>query len=157
MLLLKYSTGAGKKLKKVESLYSADPKFFIQMPDGEEAPVFDYKTFPFEIFVDAPTIHKKGKSRDRVEYYNLVTAFDIETTRNPDDDQAWMYIWMWGFEDIGVLIGRTWEELQTAMERIRERIGSNTLVILVHNLSFEFQFLRYDLGHRYRVDDVRQS
>ena len=91
-------------------------------------------------------------TRRNLDYLHNLTAFDIETTRDPASDQAWMYIWMWGFEGIGVLLGRTWKELQTAMDRVREQIGSSTLVILVHNLSFEFQFLRY--VHEWKPEEV---
>lgn len=112
-------------------------------------------SFPFDAlrsWEQEPRRRGNQGTRKALDYLHNLTAFDIETTRDPDTDQAWMYIWMWGFEDIGVLIGRTWEELQTAMDRIRERIGSNTLVVLVHNLSFEFQFLRY--VHEWKPEEV---
>ena len=112
-------------------------------------------SFPFDAlrsWEQEPRRRGNQGTRKSLDYLHNLTAFDIETTRDPDTDQAWMYIWMWGFEDIGVLIGRSWEELRTAMDRIRERIGSNTLVILVHNLSFEFQFLRYI--HEWKPEEV---
>ena len=112
MFLYEYFCGDRHHLERRFSLLSAEPKFYIQMPSGEAAPVFDYKTFPFEIFVGAPTIHKKGKSRDRVEYYNLVTAFDIETTTILSDEPfAFMYQWQYCIEDY-VFMGKTWEEFQ---------------------------------------------
>ena len=49
MLLNTYYANEENKLDKKLSLYQADPKFYIKMPSGEEAPVFDYKNFPFEI------------------------------------------------------------------------------------------------------------
>ena len=91
-------------------------------------------------------------TRRILDYLHNLSAFDIETTRDPDTDQSFMYIWMWGFEGIGVLLGRTWEELQEAMARVREQIRDTTLVVLVHNLSFEFQFLRY--FHEWRPEEV---
>ena len=158
MLLFKYSTGAGKKLKKVESLYSADPKFYIQMPDGEEAPVFDYKTFPFEIFVDAPKISKKGKTLDHIQYYDLACSFDIETTTilNNDEPYAFMYQWQYCIEDY-VFMGKTWEEFQEFNEILHERLGikiwlddkalkGTSLVCYIFNLEFEFQFMRHFIG-----------
>ena len=112
-------------------------------------------TFPFDAlrsWEQEPRRRGNQGTRKTLDYLHNLTAFDIETTRDPDTDQAWMYIWMWGFEEIGVMIGRSWEDLQTAMDRIRERIGSNTLVVLVHNLSFEFQFLRY--VHEWKPEEV---
>ena len=112
-------------------------------------------TFPFSAlgsWEQEPRRRGNQGTRRQYDYLHNLTAFDIETTRNPDDDQAWMYIWMWGFEGIGVLIGRRWEELRQAMELVKAKIGDNTLVILVHNLSFEFQFLRY--LHEWQPEEV---
>lgn len=112
-------------------------------------------TFPFDAlrsWEQEPRRRGNQGTRKTLDYLHNLTAFDIETSRNPETDQAWMYIWMWGFEGIGVLLGRSWDELRTAMDRVREIIGSNTLVILVHNLSFEFQFLRYI--HEWKPEEV---
>ena len=116
---------------------------------------FTLDTFPFHLLQSWETEKRKRGNqgtRRQLDYLHNLTAFDIETSRDPDSEQAWMYIWMWGFEGIGVLLGRTWEELKTAMGRVREQIGGNTLVILVHNLSFEFQFLRYI--HEWKPEEV---
>ncbi len=100
-------------------------------------------TFPFDAlrsWEQEPRRRGNQGTRKTLDYLHNLTAFDIETTRDPETDQAWMYIWMWGFEGIGVLLGRSWDELRDAMGRVREVIGSKTRVIVVHNLSFEFQF-----------------
>lgn len=158
MYLYEYFSGDRHHLEKRFSLLSAEPKFYIQMPSGEAAPVFDYKTFPFEIFMGAPTIHKKGKSRDRVEYYNLVTAFDIETTTILSDEPfAFMYQWQYCIEDY-IFMGKTWEEFQEFIQLLSTKLGlyirqtdedliiGKSLVTYVHNLSYEFQFMRFFLG-----------
>lgn len=111
--------------------------------------------FPYSLLREwEPEGRKRGNpgTRRKLDYLHPLSAFDIETSRDPASDQAWMYIWMWGFEDIGVLMGRTWEELKEAMAKVKEQIGSRTLVILVHNLSFEFQFLRYI--HEWQPEEV---
>lgn len=158
MFLYEYFGGERHHLERRFSLLSAEPKFYIQMPSGEAAPVFDYKNFPFEIFLGAPTIHKKGKSRDRVEYYNLVTAFDIETTTIlSDEPYAFMYQWQYCIEDY-VFMGKTWEEFQEFMNILSTKLGlyirqgdndlifGKSLVTYVHYLSYEFQFMRFFLG-----------
>lgn len=112
-------------------------------------------TFPFSAlgsWDQEPRRRGNQGTRRQYDYLHNLSAFDIETTRDPETDKAWMYIWMWGFEDIGVLIGRSWEELRQAMELVKAQIGENTLVILVHNLSFEFQFLRY--LHEWKPEEV---
>ena len=53
-----------------------------------------------------------------------------------------MYIWQWQFSDRYTVMGRTWTELREFMSRLLDVVGDNTLVVLVHNLSYEFQFLR---------------
>ena len=56
MFLYEYFEGPRHKLERRFSLLQAEPLFYIQMPSGEAAPVFNYKTFPFEIFLYALTI-----------------------------------------------------------------------------------------------------
>lgn len=74
-------------------------------------------------------------------YKNLVCAFDIETTRLADIEQSVMYIWQFQIED-KTIIGRTWEEFKTLCANICERLKDNEyMVIWVHNLAYEFQFL----------------
>lgn len=74
------------------------------------------------------------------DYYNCISSFDIETTADRETAQAFMYVWMWSFDE-NVVIGRTWEEFTEFMSRIPEE--ENTfLAVNVHNLSYEFHFLR---------------
>lgn len=91
-----------------------------------------------------PTI----KTNKKIEYLNIESAFDIETSSVmlQDEKSAFMYIWMFG---IGygepVYYGRTWEEAVDLFSRLQEQLNlssSRRLVIYVHNLSYEFQFMR---------------
>lgn len=105
----------------------------------------------FDEFAQIPIEKRKqgnrGNSRKQ-NYINIVTAFDIETSRLPGTDESFMYIWQWQFSDQYTVMGRTWTQLQQFIEGLREVIEENTLVVLVHNLSYEFQFLRtiYDFA-----------
>ena len=118
--------------------------------------IYNTATFPFSEFSKIkPEKRKVGNpaSRSEKRYLDIVTAFDIETSKLPEQDQAIMYIWQWHFDGIGTVIGRTWRELRCFIERLARIIGDEyTLVVLVHNLSYEFQFLRtiYDFS----TDDV---
>ena len=85
--------------------------------------------------------------RNRPRYIDIVTAFDIEATRLPDIEQAFMYVWQWQIGPDCLIMGRTWEEFLDVLHMIRGFIqkgfGDRTrLVVWVHNLSYEFQFLR---------------
>lgn len=92
----------------------------------------------------APRGNPHGRKKQK--YKNLVCAFDIETSTLPDMEQAVMYIWQFQVDDICTIVGRTWEEFFEFLRKVREEVRPNLLCIYVHNLSFEFQFLkgRYD-------------
>lgn len=81
------------------------------------------------------------RKENRKTYRNVICAFDIETSRL-ETDQSFMYIWMFAIGKTDVYIGRTWTELEDFLTRLRKELGSEKLVILVHNLSYEFNFLR---------------
>ncbi|MFW3388156.1 UNVERIFIED_CONTAM: hypothetical protein RF648_19395, partial [Kocuria sp. CPCC 205274] len=89
------------------------------------------------------TVKHKG-----VRYLNIPCGFDIETTSQTvgDTKVAHMYIWMIGLgHNNGVYYGRTWEEFVETMELISRtlNLGKNKrLVVYVHNLAYEFQFMR---------------
>ena len=79
----------------------------------------------------------------RKRYKDIVTAFDIETTRIPEIEQSVMYIWQWAFGDRLVVVGRTWDEYLAFVEELRKDLQlGEWLVVYVHNLSFEFEYLR---------------
>lgn len=85
-------------------------------------------------------------------YANGILAFDIETTRLSDDNSI-MYIWQCGLYVDGeyyITYGRTWEEWTKLQEAINKRLGTVKIVCMVHNLSYEFQFL----AGLYEMQDV---
>ncbi|MBR5939400.1 hypothetical protein IKZ77_02505, partial [Candidatus Saccharibacteria bacterium] len=158
MSLLSYSRSKDGKLQKLPSLFNATPLFTIDMPDGEVAPVYDFKNFPFEIFKTAPTCSKRGKTIDKVSYYDLAVSFDIETTTIEDTEKpfAFMYQWQYCIEDY-VFMGKTWEEFQELNAKLTEvlnlhiensdgRLYGRSIVCYVHNLSFEFTFAYAFMG-----------
>lgn len=87
----------------------------------------------------------------KVTYYNISAAFDIETSSFYTDDNekaAIMYEWTFGMNGI-VIIGRTWDEFFNMLRIIAERLAlskDNRLVVYVHNLAYEFQFIRKHLN-----------
>ena len=108
--------------------------------------VYTAETFPFELIAQAKHVKRKrgnngGKSKRDLK--DLVCAFDIETSNIPDIEQASMYIWQLQIDELGTIIGRTWDEYQQLLARVCDVLGENeSIVFYVHNLSFEFQFLR---------------
>lgn len=83
------------------------------------------------------------RKNDDTIYRDTICAFDIETTRIEEIEQAVMYIWQFAFlkgNDIYAVYGRTWDEFKQFFSLINE--GELINLIFVHNLSYEFQFLR---------------
>lgn len=86
----------------------------------------------------------KYKGRKKNKYLNIGAAFDIETTKIKDEHLSFMYIWQFSLNDL-VIYGRTWEEFLEFLEILRSHYKLNSkrvLLVLVHNLSFEFQFIK---------------
>ena len=100
-----------------------------------------------------------GPSRDvtivpqgRTEYFNIPAAFDIEasswSTGSFEEDNvqhfATMYIWQFGLNG-SVIYGRTWNEFGFLISKLEEVLHLSSrrhLVVYIHNLGYEFQWLR---------------
>lgn len=81
-----------------------------------------------------------GKKR---HYLDILTAFDIETSYLADIKESVMYIWQWQIGLDYTVIGRTWDEFLIFQLSIKEAIPPDLwVVVYVHNLAFEFQFLK---------------
>jgi hypothetical protein len=110
--------------------------------------VYNINDFPYDKLVDLPICKKK-----KIEYYNIAAAFDIETTSiEPPkvgdkyifEPYGFMYHWQFCICD-KVVFGRTWKEFQQFLKNLRQTLALNDnmkLVIYIHNLSFEFQFMK---------------
>ena len=87
---------------------------------------------------------KRGnpKTKTKVAYKDVICTFDIETTRFADVEQSAMYVWMLHLHHHITIVGRTWAELSKLLAQFAEELNGETLCIFVHNLSYEFQFLR---------------
>lgn len=101
-----------------------------------------------------------GRKNHQVD--NNIYSFDIETTsylklygkqynskdyenftqkeKEESEFYSIMYIWMFSINDI-VYFGRTWDELKEFLELLDSNIPQKKIVF-IHNLSYEFQFLR---------------
>ena len=64
-----------------------------------------------------------------------------------------MYVWQWSFSNEYVVIGRTWDQFIWLVDQISATLQANDrLLCFVHNLSFEFAYLRGI--HRFSSADV---
>lgn len=91
----------------------------------------------------------KVTSTKQITFYNAPLAFDIETTsfevhsNGQVIKQAITYIWTLAIKDV-IVQGRTWEEFIKVCKFMSEWYELNDkqrLVIYIHNLSYEFQFM----------------
>ena len=91
-----------------------------------------------------PQLRKRGNQSTSQKYYykDVVAAFDIETTYIKEIDNSVMYIWQMQIGMDLTIIGRTWYEFRQLIRKIEASLmDGERLVVFVHNLSFEFQFL----------------
>lgn len=88
-------------------------------------------------------------TKKRVYYRKTVCAFDIETSIIVHDDElhSIMYLWQFAITDTAhkrniVYMGRTWETFNIIVSAINDScIDNDYVVVYVHNLSYEMQFL----------------
>ena len=99
---------------------------------------FNPAEFKFEIL--KPT-GRNSKKRQKI--VNEVFAFDIETTGIKAISQSVMYIWQFQIGTRLTVFGRTWEEFRWFLMKLRSCIPRGAkAIVYVHNLSYEFQFLK---------------
>lgn len=85
--------------------------------------------------------------KNKIHYYNLPCAFDIETTNIVDDPKnrmAFPYHMQLMIGDVFITC-RTIEQLGQVFSDIKQKYGldgKHRLIMYVHNLPFEFQFIR---------------
>ena len=77
-------------------------------------------------------------------YKNIICAFDIETTtiKYNKKDINFMYSWAFQFDEDITVIGRTWEEFYKFKEILKNELKGVSLCVFVHNLKYEFQYLK---------------
>ncbi len=140
----------GKRLKKIE--YNIEDT--IHSPEAIDS-----------VLTMAVNDANKVGNRKGEYFYNVPCSFDIETSsfyRDADGNVysyeqiqqiaeppefekcSTMYIWQFGINGY-IIVGRTWEQFQTMINRISEVLKLNEkcrLICYVHNLGYEFQFMR---------------
>lgn len=106
-----------------------------------------------------PKVPKAKKPSNKANYYvNVMSAFDIETTRlDLSDTQAehdyhsFMYVWQWQLGRDVTIIGRSWSGFETLVNMLSNALFEISedeklpevphLVCWIHNASYEFAYL----------------
>lgn len=114
--------------------------------------------------IDELELDDSAKTRDG--YIQMLATFDIETStiedvakslkKGYDCFQAYMYHWQMCING-DVYFGRTWVELQKFLCDVKDRAGltvDRRLVVYVHNLSYEYYFLKsfFDMSEIFATD-----
>ena len=116
----------------------------------------------YAILTECNIIEKKKRAKKPSpaarHIIDVITAFDIETTTinlpivddRKQNSHAFMYVWQFQINDVTIM-GRTWEEaerlfieLSNACKMIKKARCLDeipVIIIWVHNLAYEFQFL----------------
>lgn len=110
----------------------------------KEEIVYSVASYPYDaIALSCNTVRKKG--RNSLTYIASPATFDIEsTTIDGEKPEAFMYHWQFCLNG-KVCFGRTWEEWLEFMHNlaIALKLAANkVLVIYVHNLAYEFMFIK---------------
>lgn len=103
------------------------------------------------------------QSNKKIFYYNVPAAFDIEVSsfydgiKSPENKRGIMYVWQFGIWNL-VTTGRTWEQFYSFISVLREILGLSDklhLIVYVHNLPYEFQFIRkrFEWSKVFLLDD----
>ena len=120
--------------------------------------MFRLESNPYEI-KDLDTILDEAMeegiqtNKQGVSFWKIVFAFDIETSSftgpvtktDHNDKRSVMYIWQLAING-RVIIGREWSEFLDVMQHIVDRLELSKYkraIVYVHNLAFEFQFIRF--------------
>lgn len=107
-----------------------------------------YEISEYEVFLNNSLVDLSTSKKGKVTYINMPCSFDIETTSffrlNGKEKVAIMYEWTLGINGL-CLIGRTWNQFIDVMKKLSEKLelcSTYRLLLYVHNLSYEFQFMR---------------
>ena len=119
-----------------------------------------YNPSDIEYITNIAIDNERLRSKKKVLYFDTPCAFDIETTSfisYSGEKTAIMYEWTLGINGL-VIIGRTWEEFLKCIEKLIECLDislNKRLVIYVHNLSYEFQFIckRFEWEKVFAIDN----
>ena len=108
--------------------------------------IYNADTFDYSIIKNTPCQKRRkgnqGRRNNTRKYKDLFCAFDIESTNDLEIEQAYMYIWQCQIEDY-TIIGREWSEWLKFCERACEQLEKDEYIMMyVHNLSYEFSFLK---------------
>lgn len=108
--------------------------------------IYSVHNCPYERINEIPIQPRRRgnpRTRRKFEYKDVLCAFDIETTGIHEIENSIMYVWQFAIDGIGVVMGRTWDDFLYFLGRLKAGLSADQrFLIFVHNLSYEFTFLK---------------
>lgn len=105
---------------------------------------YEASEFPFEKLTSIAI-----KTRKQGAYLTNICTYDIETTSMVQGDLKYGYMYHWQMCVDGICVyGRYWQEWTVFLKRLSDALEvdeNRRLVIWVHNLGFEYQFMKHFL------------
>lgn len=117
-------------------------------------PVYSAYNFDYTRILYYPVI-EGGTEKTPVYFCGCVNCFDIESTNLPEIEQAVMYAWKIAIDEDYIISGRTWSDFSYFLNMVNRTVPDGMrIVIYVHNLSYEFNWLHgvADLENIFAVD-----
>lgn len=105
-------------------------------------PCYCVNEFPYNQLQTSAQSFSRGHQKET--YQRNIATFDIETTTDEHTEIAWMYHWHMCIDGI-CAYGRTWKEWETFLQNLKDLLNlsqERKLAIYVHNLGFEYQFMK---------------
>lgn len=107
---------------------------------------FGFENFINEVGDSLLLVNQPVSTKGKIEYINVPASFDIETYSSYYHGRKFanMYIWQLGING-STIYGRKWKEFIECLSLIQRSFNldkTHRLILYVHNLSYEFQFIR---------------
>lgn len=105
-----------------------------------------WEGFIDEVMESIMLVNQPVSRKGRVEYINVPASFDIETYSSYYHGHKFcnMYVWQLGING-STIVGRSWKQFVHCIGLIQRAFNldkRHRLILYVHNLSYEFQFIR---------------
>ena len=113
---------------------------------NSEKMIYKYNEVP-ELMEEIRKNFRFSWQNSKIKYFNVPAAFDIETSSfyQRGEKCAITYVWQAGIYGC-VVMGRTWEEFKNFIDDLSRILALDPerkrFIFYVHNLSYEFQFMR---------------
>lgn len=121
-------------------------QIWISTSDGEDIPNLKEVVFSQLNKIKKLPNFSIVRNNKGITYLNIPVSFDIETSSWSQGTikHAIMYIWTFNIDGI-TFIGRTWDQFTALLNLISKFFvlsSNNRMLVYVHNLDYEFQFMR---------------